>query len=295
MGEVASNGGQNSVLNVVGPLARSIADLELWMRLYIAGKPWQLDHACVPLPWRAVEPPQPAALTIAVMYDDGLVKPTPPIARGLRQVVALLEALGVKVVTFEPIKTKLAFDTVLKMYGSDGNFAQRELLARSGEPLKLLTKWALQLGEGKPMSATEVRQLNTTRDALRQQYSDYLNDNLIDFILSPVFNNVAPKLEAAYNFLYTALWNVLDFPALAFQTGFFQDPKIDVWGPDHATYAFRSPLEELECATYDPQACIAAPIALQLTGRRYAEEDLLAAAKTIVDDILSCDVYQWRA
>lgn len=44
-----------------------------------------------------------------------------------------------------------------------------------------MTKWALQLGEGKPMSATEVRQHNITRDVLRQQYSDYLNDNQIDF------------------------------------------------------------------------------------------------------------------
>lgn len=31
------------------------------------------------------------------------------------------------------------------------------------------------------MSATEVRQHNITRDVLRQQYSDYLNDNQIDF------------------------------------------------------------------------------------------------------------------
>lgn len=45
----------------------------------------------------------------------------------LRQVVAQFEALEATVATFEPIKTQLAFDTALKMYGSDGNSAQLEL------------------------------------------------------------------------------------------------------------------------------------------------------------------------
>lgn len=112
-----------------------------------------------------------------------------------------------------------------------------------------------------------------------------------------MFNNVAPKLDAADNFLYTASWNVLDFPALAFQTGLYLDPGIDVWGADHATYAFRSPLKELKCSTYDPQTLAGAPIALRLSGRRYAEEDLLVAANSIVDDVLSCSCnqYEWKA
>ncbi len=295
LGGVSAGAGQESVLGVVGPLARSIADLELWMKHYInGGKPWMLDQLCIPLPWRTVQPPKPADLKIAVMYDDGLVKPTPPIARGLSKVVEQLKALGVEVVEFKPIKTQLAFETVINLFGCDGNSSQRELLAASGEPLMKLTMWGLNLGEGKLVTAVENRKLNYTRDLLRQEYSDFLNDNKVDFFLSPTFNNVAPKLEEAYNCLYTALWNTLDFPALAFQTGLFQDPEIDVWGPEHATYQYRSQLEELECSIYDPQTFAGAPIALQLSGRRYEEEELLAAAKTIVDDILQCDLYKWR-
>jgi amidase len=295
LGGVAAGAGQISVLGVIGPIGRSISDLELWMKLYInEGKPWLLDHLCVPLPWRSVAPPKPASLKIVVMYDDGLVKPTPPIARGLSKVVEQLKALGVEVVEFKPIKTQLAFETVINLFGCDGNSSQRELLAASGEPLMKLTMWGLNLGEGKLVTAVENRKLNYTRDLLRQEYSDFLNDNKVDFFLSPTFNNVAPKLEEAYNCLYTALWNTLDFPALAFQTGLFQDPEIDVWGPEHATYQYRSQLEELECSIYDPQTFAGAPIALQLSGRRYEEEELLAAAKTIVDDILQCDLYKWR-
>ncbi|KAL7665386.1 amidase [[Candida] zeylanoides] len=294
-GGVSAGAGQESVLGVVGPLARSIADLELWMKHYInGGKPWMLDQSCIPLPWRTVQPPKPADLKIAVMYDDGLVKPTPPIARGLRQVVAKLEASGVKVIKFEPIKTQLAFDTVVKMYGCDGNDKQRELLAASGEPLVKLTQWGLNLGDGKHYNVSQNRELNVARDELRQNYTDYLYDNKVDFILSPAFSNVAPKSEQAYNWSYTALFNLLDFPALAFQTGLFQDPAIDIWGPDHSSYKFRSKLEELECSTYDPQSFVGAPIALQLSGRRYDDEELLAAAKTIVGEVLQCNLYEWR-
>ncbi|CAH2355658.1 putative amidase FG08078 [[Candida] railenensis] len=292
-GGISGGAGQESVPAVVGPMARSVTDLEIWMKSYInVGKPWNLDQNCIPIPWREVSKPEPKSLTIAVIYDDGLVKPSPPIARGLKEVVAKLEAAGVKIVKFEPFDTKLAYDTVHKMYACDGNYAQRELLAGSGEPLKKLTKWSLSYGDGaKAYEVAENRKLNMIRDKLRQDYTDYLNDNEVDFILSPTYNNVAPKSEEVYNWSYTSLFNILDLPTLAFQTGIFQDPAKDVWGPEHADYKYRSKLEELECSNYNPEDFVGAPVGLQLSGRRYFDEEVLAAGKTIVDDILKCDLF----
>lgn len=284
-GGISSGAGQESVPAVQGPMTRSIDDIDFLMDVYInQGKPWITDCTTYPLPWKKVEKPKAETLTVAIMYDDGIVKPTPPVIRGLKHVAKALEEAGAKVVEFKPIKSELAIDTVSKMYCCDGNHMQRVLLAGSGEPLKKLTKWALSYGHGSKMyTVAENRQLNIIRDQLKQEYTDWMNDNKVDFIISPVYNNVAPRPEEVYNWSYTALFNLIDFPTLTVQTGLFQDPSIDKWGDDHASYEFRSPLEELEHASYDPNKFVGAPIAFQLTGRRYFDEDVVAAGKTIVD------------
>lgn len=284
-GGVSSGAGQESVPAVCGPLTRSIDDIDLFMKTYInEGKPWLRDAWALPMPWRSITKPKPENITIAVMYDDGIVKPSPPIQRGLKDTVAKLEAAGVKVVEFKPIRTVEAYDTVNKMYNCDGNYMQRKLLSESGEPLKKLTKWSLNFGEGsKAFTVAENRQLNMTRDSLRQEYTEYLVNNDIDFILSPTYNNVAPKPESVYNWSYTALFNILDFPTLVFQTGLYQDPKVDVWDDAHRNYKYRSDLERLECEQYDPKVFSGAPIGLQLSGRRYFDEEVVAAGKSIVD------------
>ncbi|KAM9897792.1 hypothetical protein OXX79_006668, partial [Metschnikowia pulcherrima] len=148
VGGVSSGSGQESVPAVEGPMTRSVDDIDFLMDVYInQGKPWVADCTTYPLPWKKVAKPEPKDLTIAIMYDDGIVKPTPPIARALKIVAEKLAAAGAKVVTFEPIDTQLAKDTVDKMYSCDGNYMQRKLLADSGEPLTKLTKWALNFGE----------------------------------------------------------------------------------------------------------------------------------------------------
>ncbi|ODV68848.1 amidase signature enzyme [Hyphopichia burtonii NRRL Y-1933] len=178
------------------------------------------------------------------------------------------------------------------MYCCDGNDAQKTLLAESGEPLTKLTQWNLNFGDGgRPFSITENRQLNIIRDTLKQEYTDFLNENKIDFIISPAYNNVAPRPEEIYNWSYTSLFNILDLPTLAFQTGLFQDPKVDKWDDSHSTYEFRSDLEKLELDNYIPENFTGAPIGLQLSGRRYFDEEVVAAGKSITK-ALGADLYK---
>lgn len=291
-GGVSAGAGQESVLAVQGPLARSIDDIELFMDIYINhGQPWIKDASVVPMPWRKVESPKPDTLKVAILYDDGLVKPTPPVIRGLQQVADKLSKAGAKVVEFKPIETRLAYETVNKMFTCDGNNAQRRLLSASGEPLAKLTRWTLNRGEGaKPLTITENRALNVIREQIKNKYNAYLVKNDIDFIISPSYNNVAPKSEHVYNWSYTSIFNLIDFPTLAFQTGLFQDPNIDQWNESHKTYKYRDNLEELELENYNPQDFVGAPIGLQLTGRRYFDEEVVAAGKTITD-VLGVNVF----
>ncbi|KAI5965071.1 hypothetical protein KGF57_000864 [Candida theae] len=284
-GVVGESGGQESVVGVIGPLSRTIDDIDLFMKSYInVGTPWLHDPWSLPIPWRSVPAPSLSKLKIAVVRDDGVCRVSPPIRRGLNEVVEKLKQAGVEIIEFVPKKGRLAYDVATKLSNCDGNRALREDFAASGEPLPRLTKWYLNEGDGaKEYTVYENRKLNAIRDQLREEYSDFLLENNIDFFLGPVYNNVAPKSEEVYNESYTLIYNLLDFPSLVFQTGLFQDPKIDVWTKEDLNYQYRSGMEELENRGYDPNQFAGAPIALQLSGRRYCDEGVVAASKAIVE------------
>ncbi|CDK27623.1 unnamed protein product [Kuraishia capsulata CBS 1993] len=286
LGGVSSGKGQESVPSVAGPLARDLDDVDLFMKAYINdGKPWDYDPWCIPVPWRSLEKPDPKQITVAIMYDDGLVRPHAPIARGLKHVAEKLTSAGVKVVEFDPIRTKEAYETVNKMYSCDGNFFQKDMVKPSGEPLLPLTEWALSFGDGdKSYSVVDNRFLNVTRDSLRKDYLDYFVQNKVDFIISPTYVGTAPVgaydgVEGPYYWGYTSLWNILDLPTLVFPTGLHQDPSIDVAEKIEP----RSELEKIEHDKYIPANFRDAPINLQLTARRYFDEETVAFGKVLRD------------
>ncbi|GME69599.1 unnamed protein product [[Candida] boidinii] len=285
LGGVSSGKGQETVVAVAGPLSRSIDDIELFMKSYInEGKPWDFDPWCIPITWRDVPVPKASDLKIAIMYDDGIVKPHAPITRGLKHVAEKLAAAGVEVIEFDPIRTQEAFDNVHEIYTCDGNFAQKEMLKPSGEPLLPLTKWALSMGTGdKLLTIPENRDLTYTRDSLRKDYLEYFVNNKVDFIISPTYVGTAPVcvedgIAGPYYWGYTSLWNILDLPTLVFPTGLQQDPSIDV---KDESYKSRSEIEQLEQDKYIPELFVDAPINLQLTARRYYDEETVAAGKLI--------------
>ncbi|ODV86289.1 hypothetical protein CANARDRAFT_22193 [[Candida] arabinofermentans NRRL YB-2248] len=286
-GGVSSGKGQESVVAVAGPLSNSIEDIELFMEAYInEGKPWDLDPWCLPIPWRKVEKPEPKSITVAIMYDDGLVKPHPPITRGLEYTAKKLEEAGVNVIKFEPLETKKAYDVVHEMYSCDGNVAQKNMLKPSGEPMLPLTKWALSMGKGDvKYSITENKELNYQRDVLRKLYNDYFVQNKVDFILCPTYTGVAPVciddgIAGPYYWGYTSLFNLLDLPGLIVPTGLSQDPKIDL---KDESYVPRSDIDKIEQDKYIPELFVDAPICLQLVGRRYFDEDVVACGKLFKD------------
>lgn len=279
-GSVSAGSGQESIPSVCGPLARSVEDIELFMKHYInEGHPWNYDPWALRIPWKDIPVPSTKDITIAIMWDDEIVRPSPPIERGLKYVVEKFRKAGIRCIDFKPIKTKLAYETTNATYTCDGNFMQAQFLAESGEPLKELTKWFLNFNEGKELNVTDNRSLNNTRDLLRLEYNTWMVENNVDFILTATYNNVAPKPNKAYNWSYTSLFNLLDFPSLAFQTGLFQDPKIDKLLSD---FQPRNTLEELEYKYYNSEDFTGAPIGLQVAGRRYFDEEVVAACKLLV-------------
>jgi amidase len=77
-------------------MASSLATAEYFMESLLASEPWHIDPTAIPIPWRKelASPPVGRKLKLGVIFDDGVVKPQPPVARAMRETVEALRAAG---------------------------------------------------------------------------------------------------------------------------------------------------------------------------------------------------------
>lgn len=105
--------GNEQIIGTSGPMSTSFKGLEIFMKTLIEQEPWQIEPWLTPLPWLS----QPLTFTatrrlrVAVMWDDGVVTPHPPVQRALQETVGRLKASGtVDVVDWHPWKHDYAWD-----------------------------------------------------------------------------------------------------------------------------------------------------------------------------------------
>lgn len=81
---------------VAGPMALSLSTTEFFMEKLLASTPWDQDPSAIPIPWRTelARLPSGKKLKLGVVFDDGIVKPQPPVARAMRTTIDALRAAG---------------------------------------------------------------------------------------------------------------------------------------------------------------------------------------------------------
>ena len=87
------------MLPVFGPITSSISGLKTFMEAVIKAKPWLKDPLAVRKKWdkdeyQLKDRDNGHKLCFAIMWDDGLCVPHPPITRALKQVQAALTKAG---------------------------------------------------------------------------------------------------------------------------------------------------------------------------------------------------------
>ncbi|OQO08622.1 hypothetical protein B0A48_06492 [Cryoendolithus antarcticus] len=253
--------GEEHVVPVVGPLSTSLEGIKVFMKVLIDQKPWLHDPMLVPLPWKATgdllrrDAGGKRKLRIGVLRDDGMVRPHPPILRGIDSVVSKLSSHpDIEIIDFPPYDHDRAWRIISSLYFADGAAEEKEAIDASGEPWRPLSKFIIKENPNmKSLSVTEVWRLTGERDAYRAAYTKHWNsigtslpgpeqkgeldvaaplakeDDMVDVILCPVGPGCAPPLNCARYWNYTSQWNLLDYPAVVFPTGLYcgAEDKVD--------------------------------------------------------------------
>ncbi|XP_076583085.1 fatty-acid amide hydrolase 1 [Chaetodon auriga] len=234
--------GQKSVLSSSGPMARDVDSLALCMQALLCDHMFSLDPTVPPIPFNVQIYQSSKPLRIGYLQNDGYSQPSPSMARGVREVKALLEQAGHTFVPYSPLKISYAAtELIVRAAFADGaasmlqklegspldpclrtqvipyyfpkwlkktlSFLLRPLYPRVSDILSALCGIGSVVGLWKQHAAAE--------DYIQETIAEWQRCN-IDVLLCPV-------IGPAYNFLYcgrsnhlvsyTMLYNVLNFPA----------------------------------------------------------------------------------
>lgn len=292
---------QEQIIPVIGPLSTSLEGIKVFMKSLIDQKPWIYQVSMLPIPWRYEQDLLPNSasgktkLKVAVLRDDGIVRPHPPVLRAIKEVEEKLKAVeGVEIVEWMPYKHDHAWEIIASLYFCDGGGEEKEAINTSGEPWRPLSNFIITDNPHlKHRSIEEVWEWTAKRDKYKEEYNGLWNktatgvdefgfpDGLADVILCPAGPGAAPPLDCAKYWGYTSQWNLLDYPALVFPVTMV-DPELD---KKDENYQPRNEKDKYNHDLYEPDKYRDAPVSLQLVGRRYDDEKIIQALEFIQQNV----------
>ncbi|CCM00797.1 uncharacterized protein FIBRA_02839 [Fibroporia radiculosa] len=292
---------------VFSPMARTLEDLETFWRAVMSMRPWQYDDSVLPIPWREMDLSATKSLRWGVLWDDGVVAPSPACRRALQEVVDVLKADGHEVIPIDPpspyeglrLASQLMYADGAKMctkpirFGEFNDPGVREALAMFRAPrlVKKFYAWYLGHIRGDEMYAglikdwsektiPEYLMLVSQREAYREQWHQYLQDQALDFVITvPNAHPAVPHggmKDGWKSCGYTFLWNLLDYSA-----GVLPVTHVDETKDALSAFKPRNAVERGAYKIYNAEKMHGLPVGVQIVGRRLEEEKVLEGMKII--------------
>ena len=265
-------------MGVIGPMARSLLDLDLFCRSINDLKPWYYEAQQISKDWRPLNLDSERKLVIAVMRDDGMVLPHPPVLAALDKAVAHLKAAGHTIVEWTANRAAESESLLFTLCLQDQGEEYRKHCELSGEPLIPGIEWLLRTHA--PKTAVEhpydLWKFVRTREILRQQGVDqWTSFGKLDAILCPGVPTLAPPHDTSRHWGYTSMFNVLDWPGVTFPVSHVSKHELALAEEDWRKVEARSDVERFVKGQWGEAVYEGAPLGLQLVGRRLEEEKLL--------------------
>ncbi|KAL1852907.1 hypothetical protein Daus18300_011989 [Diaporthe australafricana] len=291
----------------VGPMAvGDVRALRVATQAVLAAEPWLRDPLVAEMPWRedvyadvkarASEPSGGGKLVVGVAASDGLVTPQPPVQRAVETVAAALRAAGHTVIPFEHHP---GAEEAAELWGraayADLSFAHAQFRA-SGEPVDALMPPAFdpEKKEAAPLTAGEVQELNVRVRKYREAYLRHWGETAghpenttgrpVDVVVTPIAPYSAARIGKIRYGGYP-LPVVLNDQSAAVLPVITTDKDIDVIRP----LAIPAGVTKEQYVTanrkvhqdYDPDVYHGMPVNVQVIGRRFQEEKVLAITEYI--------------
>jgi amidase len=203
-----------------GPMATSLRDCELFLKVVADARPWERDHDVVYGAWEEQGRLRDAGgPVIGVVRRDGLIDPLPPIQAVLDETVAALKKRGIKVVEMDITPLFRQCQALANaMFSADGGNSMFDLLEKMGEPL---SPWLQsRMRRKKPLSLEKIRELHARRDDLRTKFLSIWKfwdekgiERDIDAFITPVAPHPVPEIDRYNGVSYTSTFVLLDYPA----------------------------------------------------------------------------------
>ncbi|KAJ4983362.1 amidase [Stagonosporopsis vannaccii] len=268
-------GSPGQILPVIGPCGRSIRDYELFLRTIVTSQPWRLDPMALNIPWRT-----PDARLKEKKLKFGLIRCTPsrplhpPIARALHSAATSLKSAGHSIVLLDDKVGDMYADVELawKYFMLDPSGTPFQHLKASGEdpiPSLKISGWP-ELKDWNP-SLDALWNMNVQRAGVLKKYQILFVDEDLDAILMPGYQAVAPKHDSYGLPIYTALINLLDYPAGILPHGHADKDADASFVKDDVAYE----------PAYDPEAVQGMPAHIQIVGKPLMDEELLEIMETV--------------
>ncbi|RKP07466.1 amidase signature domain-containing protein, partial [Thamnocephalis sphaerospora] len=301
-----------------GPMARDVSGLDLFMRAIINQEPWKIDPHCVPMPWKSVEAPKKMRIAYYTDLDNMAIAPV--CRRAMTEALDALRSAGHELVEFRvpdiEEATQIAYIAII--HSADEQYAhilsddppvasttEIRSYTKAGFLQRGLLSWMLQNYYHEPALGRTVKALTTKthvelndviirRNRYRQRFFAELDRQTtstdgrrIDVLLSPGLHMPAmendAKAELPFDISLVCLYNLLEAPA-GIIPALKLDRELDAQQDGVSWYGdgreIRLAEQELR-RLYKPDTMHGSPVSIQVAGRRFEDEHVLACMRSI--------------
>jgi len=264
-GHLPDNVGPFSLLGTVGPMARTMADVTLLFRV-VSGA-LDIDPIAAPVPYRPSAPEAFKRIRIGYFEDDGLVPVTAETRQAVQDAVHSLRRHGFHVEPFRPASLERARELWYTFFARCGALLLERLgRGRESDFSPTFLDFLSIAHTYPPLAAAELLDAWCETDIVRSQLLSEMRD--FPILLSPVCSIPAFR-HGERN------WTLHDANGASRPLAYLDAMRFTQWfnllGAPAAVVPISRSAEGL-------------PIGLQLAGRPYGDEDVLAIATILEQD-----------
>ncbi|QIW96564.1 hypothetical protein AMS68_002082 [Peltaster fructicola] len=288
-----------SIEATAGPIARSVRDCALFLRIIADNSPNLVDPDVFAQTWQQQQNPSTSSISntrrtlrVGVVRTDGHVSPLPPIKRLMDEVVGKLKShVELVEVDATPLLRQCvkAFNGIVSI---DGGNAWFDHLESTGEPLSPWLQGRLKRRAAKPVD--DILKLQAQRTALQakflavwQQTGGYWRSASsrspqLDVLISHAAPHPVPPIDRWNTVNYTAAWNLLDYPTGIVPVRAMTDQDLVGEIDDKPLNGWDEVNQKLWTET-DRKVYVGSPLSLQIAAPRLQERVLLESMAIISD------------